>query len=627
MIGHLDTKLIKDEKKRDSLTAYLLGIVFFLLTLILKLVLDPYLQFRGVPYLLAFFAIVVTASYGGILPGILTTLLSAIASNLIFTESGLTELKSFLDQTNALRTLTFILEGSLMSFLVGRVRNMQKKAVKTSEISIKNEQYLRGVLDSLFVFVGVLSKDGVLLETNRISVEQAGLDFDDVIGKDITDSYWWSFSDVSKQKIQESINDANRGKITRCDTNMRIRDGKLINVDYSIAPLKNEHEDIEYLVILAVDVDQRTETLNENKKLYRELKKQKKITDNIIANIPGVVWELGKRSDDEEYRLNFVSDYVEVVLGYKIGICKDDPNFWQKIIHEDDRKRVLREIDQVYRKQKSRISQFRCVSSNGKIIWMDARFTANTDDEGNSIGVEGVLTDITDRIKLEQTKDEFVSIASHEIKTPLTTIKAFTQIIDKKLKKDGSNTELNTYLGKMNTYITRLNQIINDFLDFSKIESGKLEYYLEEIKISDLLTEVVSDMQSITETHKIILKNETEEKILGDKNRIAQVLINLINNAIKYSPNATQVIVESINEGDKIIISVSDFGIGIPIDSQKKIFEKFFRVSNPKKRSIEGFGLGLYISSEIIKRHGGKIWLKSEVDKGSTFYISLPKIK
>jgi PAS domain S-box-containing protein len=246
MIGHLDSISEKTNKKIDIITAYLLGITFFLLTLIVKLVLDPYVQFKGVPYLFAFIAVVLTASYGGIMPGVFTTILTSFATDYLFAEPGM-NLNAFFNETNILRILAFVTEGSLISFLVGRIKNMKEQAVKTSEISIKNEQYLRGVLDSLFVFVGVTSTKGILIETNRASIEEAGLQFQDVIGKNIVNSYWWSFSKVSKDKLKQSILEANTGKITRCDTFMRTKDGKLINVDFSIAPLKNSEGEIESL--------------------------------------------------------------------------------------------------------------------------------------------------------------------------------------------------------------------------------------------------------------------------------------------------------------------------------------------------------------------------------------------
>ncbi|HEX8923988.1 MAG TPA: HAMP domain-containing sensor histidine kinase, partial [Patescibacteria group bacterium] len=167
-------------------------------------------------------------------------------------------------------------------------------------------------------------------------------------------------------------------------------------------------------------------------------------------------------------------------------------------------------------------------------------------------------------------------------------------------------------------------KIIYDFLDFSKIQAGKLEYNNEAIDIDKLVNEVVEDMQSANETHKIIKKGSSSATIEGDRTRLSQVLINLISNAIKYSPEADKVIVEVTDNQKNVIISVHDYGIGIPKDRQRKLFERFYRVSNPKKIKIEGFGLGLYISKEIVIRHGGNIKVDSSPGKGSTFYFNLP---
>lgn len=221
-----------------------------------------------------------------------------------------------------------------------------------------------------------------------------------------------------------------------------------------------------------------------------------------------------------------------------------------------------------------------------------------------------------------KTRNNFLSIASHELKTPITSLKVFTQILQLRLSK--TNKEYHKYLDKMNDQINKLTNLINDLLDISRIHSGKLAFHEEVFAIDDLLKEIIEQSQWSTETHKIILKGTVKKKISGDRDRIGQVLINLISNAVKYSPHANKVIVHASSKTNKVIVAVQDFGIGIPEEHIDKIFDRFFRVSGIDEKVFPGLGIGLFISKEIVNRHGGEIKVKSVPDKGTTFSFTLP---
>lgn len=249
------------------------------------------------------------------------------------------------------------------------------------------------------------------------------------------------------------------------------------------------------------------------------------------------------------------------------------------------------------------------------------------DREGHIIYYEGTVEDITERKLLEKQKDEFIDIASHELKTPLTTLKAYAQILEEHFR--GSNdSKANLYLYKLNQQINKLTDLVHDLLDSSKFYKGSAAFRTEVFEIDELIDHIVEEIQYTTAQKIIIDKTAGQKLIKADKYRIGQVLTNLISNAIKYSPNTPNIRVFSRKEGDKIIVAVEDFGIGIPKHTQNKIFEPYFRVSGPKRNNLPGgLGLGLYISCEIIKRHKGKIWFTSTEGKGSTFYFSLKKSK
>ncbi len=233
-----------------------------------------------------------------------------------------------------------------------------------------------------------------------------------------------------------------------------------------------------------------------------------------------------------------------------------------------------------------------------------------------------IILDITERKKLEQRKDEFIGIASHELKTPLTSIKGYTQILERIIQQIGDD-KLKLYLKKTNTYIDRLNSLIADLLDVSKIQAGKLQMNFSEFDFDGLVNDGIESIQHINLQHKINKNGEIHQKIYGDRHRLEQVFTNLISNAIKYSPQANSIVISTSKDKDNVVVAIQDFGVGIARDKQAKLFDRFYRVEETAKK-FSGLGIGLYISSEIITRHGGKMWLESDEGRGSTFYFTLP---
>lgn len=257
--------------------------------------------------------------------------------------------------------------------------------------------------------------------------------------------------------------------------------------------------------------------------------------------------------------------------------------------------------------------------------WFLGRATPTFDENGDIKQWIGTFTDIDDFKQLQTQKDNFLGIASHELKTPLTSLKIYTQFIEKNLvkKDDLKNAEV---ARKMDGQIDLLTILISDLLDVTKIQNGKIQLNESEFDF-DLLTEEIVAEQQMTSRHKIILYPSIIGTVYADRHRISQVMSNLISNAIKYSPDADQVIVSTELKDNKVIFSVKDFGIGIPPDKHKKVFEQYYRVSGSKEHTFPGLGLGLYISSEIIKRSGGRIFVLSEEGKGSDFCFQVPKVK
>ncbi len=220
-------------------------------------------------------------------------------------------------------------------------------------------------------------------------------------------------------------------------------------------------------------------------------------------------------------------------------------------------------------------------------------------------------------------RDEFLSIASHELKTPITSIKAFIQILQLHFKKR-NDPESEKLLQRAEVQVSRLISLISDLLDVTKIQAGKLAFHWEKCDLESIISEVVADFETTTKTHTIVKEGSSKKLVECDCQRIAQVLNNLISNAIKYSPHANKVIVTVSSTAKEVIVHVTDFGFGIPKEKQSHVFERFFRGEDEHYSKLASLGLGLYISAEIVHRHRGRIWLESKEGEGSTFSFALP---
>ena len=226
------------------------------------------------------------------------------------------------------------------------------------------------------------------------------------------------------------------------------------------------------------------------------------------------------------------------------------------------------------------------------------------------------------RKEAERKKDEFISIASHELKTPMTSIKGDIQLLERSLDKEDKEA-IRTRLHKVQNQIEKLNLLIADLLDISKIESGKLKFNKKYFAFNDLLEHIIEVMQQSNPQVKILRKGDFDADIYGDEMRIEQVIINFITNAIKYAPDGEEIHITTEIRGDDIYFSVRDFGIGMSAEHQQKVFEKFYRIEETSAR-FQGLGIGLYICQEIIERHHGTIGAHSIPDEGSEFYFQIP---
>lgn len=257
---------------------------------------------------------------------------------------------------------------------------------------------------------------------------------------------------------------------------------------------------------------------------------------------------------------------------------------------------------------------------------------------GQPVKIIGAVLDISERFKTEEinrkaniemmrNKDEFISITSHEIKTPITIIKSYSQLIRKESAREAfESNKIDLYAERVLKQSEKLLKLVENLLDISSISSGKMTIYPELFDFTKLLEQTIDELDTENATHTIEKTGDPAFTVYADKFRIGQVLTNLISNAIKYSPGADRIVIDCRKnmESNTATIAVRDFGIGIAQDDQVKLFQKFYRILNLQENRISGTGLGLSIAMEIIKEHGSTINLYSEVGKGSVFSFDLP---
>jgi PAS domain S-box-containing protein len=326
---------------------------------------------------------------------------------------------------------------------------------------------------------------------------------------------------------------------------------------------------------------------------------------------------------DRDFTIKYESPAVETVLGYKPEERVGRNINMDEIVHPEDRKLKISLLKtSIARPRENIFGEFRLRHKDGSYHTIDAIFRNLLDDKKIS-GIIANYRDITERKMYEHQKDEFIGIASHELKTPVTSIKAYAQLLQDEFHKanDKHSAEL---LNKMNTQIDRLNMLIVDLLDFTRIEGGVLKFREEEYNLNELINEVIDDMQRMAQQHTIVKKLGADIRIKGDRYRTGQVITNLLSNAIKYSPKGDKIIISTGTDDHQVTVSIQDFGIGIEKKLLKNVFDRFFRITQTTLNTYPGLGLGLYIASEFVNRQGGKIWVKSEINKGSTFFFSLP---
>ncbi|CAD7797766.1 Signal-transduction histidine kinase senX3 [Chryseobacterium aquaeductus] len=470
-----------------------------------------------------------------------------------------------------------------------------------------------------------LQPDNPIIYCNRAFEKITGYKHDEIIGHNCRFLQLQDRSQSERQEIKKSIKEG-----TECRVQIRNykKNGKLFWNELFVSPVKNERGEITHFIGVQNDI-------TEAKKNEHELREEK-------ASIERKIEDRTKQLKDNEIFLSSIIQTVReslLVLDADYKVLSANSHFLNtfKVTSLDTVGTLLFELGN-HQWDIAALKELliKILPTNNPVI--DFEVEHDFPYIGKKIMLlnayriefEGqykdriliAIEDITEKREIDRRKDDFLSIASHELKTPLTTIKGLVQLLQR-MPPEAATQKYTTTLDKVGSYVDRLNNLITELLDTSKIQSGNIELHKEPFDIYKTIKDTVENLSLATPDYKIILSGNTNAVILGDELQISQVINNLISNAVKYSPGTNTIEVYLNKVGNFIKVSVTDYGMGISAQDKAKIFERFFRARDIQKK-FPGLGIGLYISHEIIANHKGTLWVESEIGKGSTFSFTLP---
>lgn len=399
-----------------------------------------------------------------------------------------------------------------------------------------------------------------------------------------------------------------RIELPQFETIRKTRDGQIMQVLVSASPIYNTEGKVSSISVVTHDITTRKKMEEAINTANRRFELASQAVHALIYD-----WDL---KTNVVYRSRGLYD----VTGFRPEEVPQSNEWWLSRIHPEDRER-LKGWERLNFKTRGKYTvEYRFLNKDNNYVKLWDHGIVEKNSNGKATRIIGSAIDFTEKEEQDQKKNEFISMASHELKTPLTSLKVFTQLLADLFK---DNKQARHLLLRMDDQVNSLTGIVNDLLDVSKIESGKLKLRKVNFSLDKLIRETVELIEATSKSHKIVTRGKLDGQVLADKERINEVLINLLNNAIKYSPNADKVELSVERQNGSAVVRVKDYGIGISKKNLPFVFERFFRVYGDDK-NYPGLGMGLYISSEIIKRHRGKMWVRSKKGEGSTFYFSLP---
>lgn len=335
---------------------------------------------------------------------------------------------------------------------------------------------------------------------------------------------------------------------------------------------------------------------------------------NMMETIPQIAWTNTYDGDVTFYNQRWY-DYTG------LSVEQTQTSGWRKTIHPEDLQYTFAQFKTIREGSDGGEFQMRMKSADGNYRWHLSRLMPINNEIDENILWVGTATDIHELRLLQQQKDDFISIASHELKTPITTLKASLQLLDR-MKDNPTHVMLPNLIAQANKSLNKVTALIEDLLNATKVNEGQIHLNKTSFTLADLIDDCCSYIR-LEGIYTIVAKGDLSLKIYADADRMNQVIINFVNNAVKYAPDSKIIAVNIEKTGNMARVSVTDKGPGITEDKLTHLFDRYYRVQTHGIQG-SGLGLGLYICSEIIKKHNGEIGVTSQLGKGSTFWFTLP---
>jgi PAS domain S-box-containing protein len=390
-------------------------------------------------------------------------------------------------------------------------------------------------------------------------------------------------------KINRALND------TQARKEKIITDEKLKISNQELLELNQE---------LEIRVSKRTKALAESESRFRSM----------METIPQIAWTNTVKGEVVFYNQRWY-DYT--------GLDNEQSSLqgFKAVIYRDDFKNGAQQFNSILKTHNGGEFQIRVKRADGLYMWHLIRLMPIIDQQGQTQLWVGTATDIQELRLLQQHKDDFIIIASHELKTPITSLKASLELLDR-IKDNPPSPTMSKLIVHANKSLGKVNALIEDLLNASMANQGQLHISRQHFTLSELIRECCSDINA-EGVYTIKTEGDMQLGVYADITRIEQIIINFINNAIKYAPESKEILVCIEKADDMAKVSVIDQGPGIPPEKLRYVFDRYYRAESSGSK-YTGLGLGLYICTEIIKRHDGQIGAESELNKGSSFWFKLP---
>ena len=478
----------------------------------------------------------------------------------------------------------------------------------------QSERKFKAIFDKTFEFIGLMSAEGYLIDVNESVLKFTQRTREEVVGQPFWEGPWFMPEDIPR--IRQAIVDAAAGKFARFEMDHVNDDGLRIVVDFSLQPVFDDDGQVVMIIPEGRDITQLKLTeakLTESEALFRQL----------AENIREIFWI----ATPDSSKFFYVSPAYEDITGRSIETIAADPHSFFDVLEPEDRRKAFSDFHEFVRASDGQEGEYRVIRPDGEVRWLAAKVFPINNEKGELVRVCGVARDINDRKEAERRVSEFYSTVSHELRSPLTSIRGSLGLIENGIVGDVSPQAL-TFVTIARTESDRLIRLINNILDLRKIEAGKLELILSEVAIDELVQANIVAMQGFATEAQVELIAPTVEHrvIVVDRDLVSQVLTNLLSNAIKFSPGQGKVSlkVSAIADDSPMRFEVKDEGPGIPPSQVHKLFGKFQQLDSSDTRSKGGTGLGLAIAKAIVEQHHGHMGVESVEGQGSTFWFDLP---